>query len=258
MDMDDIGALCDHPECSIRTYLPFKCEFCTEIFCDEHRSVAAHSCDSHKDRDVHVPSCPSCHAVLQEFIDQIILQKQQEDANSADNKRGQHLQTKMYSIGYNSIFGWSQADDPDFVRRKTNITPEMADLALAMHLANGNCSGEQIGKAKKAKKATLKHRCGMRHCKKKSYILMRCNGCREEFCSSHRHSTDHKCGDPKFLRSKQPKRKPAEEQEPKVTDTDTGLSVEAKQMPASRCSTECTRRATRRVGNLAGRSILVK
>ena len=39
--MLEIGVLCAHKLCGIKTFLPFVCEFCGKSFCDEHRN---HGC----------------------------------------------------------------------------------------------------------------------------------------------------------------------------------------------------------------------
>ena len=42
--MMEIGTLCDHPFCGVKTYLPFHCDGCGKSFCREHRNYAEHDC----------------------------------------------------------------------------------------------------------------------------------------------------------------------------------------------------------------------
>jgi predicted nucleic acid binding AN1-type Zn finger protein len=280
MDLDEIGALCAHPDCCVRTYLPYSCEFCDQKFCDEHRSLAAHACENAE--SVSVPSCPSCHQTLHEFV-RLVAEKQRAEDEKRNNDK--QLATKMYSIGHNSIFGWAQADDPDFVRRKFKITQQMADEALALHLTSGRCSGDSGQQQQRqpcaARKTSLKHRCALRRCKKKSYVPMRCAGCGEEFCAGHRHALDHKCGDTSVLRTaaskgkgKGKRRKDGSSVEGRGAGAGGGSSGSSGSTGSSGssgssspeagsggCSEQVRRKSRgtgRAVSNLAGKSILVK
>merc|ERR1712054_404489 len=155
-DLNDIGKLCDYPDCSCRTYLPYKCEFCSESFCDEHRSVTSHSCEGHSQQSVNVPSCPTCKKVLHEYIDQLVNNQRAAHNSSSANAQ---LRSKMFTLGHGvGLFGWGQADDPDFNRRPLKVTQVMADMALALHLTNGCADGSASGTAKKSS-TKLKNRC---------------------------------------------------------------------------------------------------
>lgn len=58
--MMGIGTHCQfHPECNQLDFLPFKCSGCKQIFCQEHRTAAAHRCPK-AESDVQVIICPVC------------------------------------------------------------------------------------------------------------------------------------------------------------------------------------------------------
>jgi predicted nucleic acid binding AN1-type Zn finger protein len=59
-DMMNVGIHCQfHPECNQLDFLPFKCSGCQKIYCQEHRSAAAHKCPN-GEFDIQVIICPVC------------------------------------------------------------------------------------------------------------------------------------------------------------------------------------------------------
>ncbi|KAG5636192.1 hypothetical protein H0H81_008898 [Sphagnurus paluster] len=57
-----IGKQCSHPSCLLVDFLPFKCQHCTDSFCQEHFKVVAHKCSKY-DENKHnriAPDCPVC------------------------------------------------------------------------------------------------------------------------------------------------------------------------------------------------------
>ncbi|KAG1715733.1 hypothetical protein ID866_1449 [Astraeus odoratus] len=58
-----VGRQCSAASCFLVDFLPFKCEHCSESFCAEHFTVAAHKCPKYDERkhDRVAPSCPLCN-----------------------------------------------------------------------------------------------------------------------------------------------------------------------------------------------------
>ncbi|KAH7922932.1 hypothetical protein BV22DRAFT_1016291 [Leucogyrophana mollusca] len=59
-----IGHQCSEQSCLLVDFLPFKCQHCSQRFCGEHFTVAAHKCPSY-DESKHnrvAPSCPLCNS----------------------------------------------------------------------------------------------------------------------------------------------------------------------------------------------------
>lgn len=67
MQFEDIGRHCSVEDCGQQDFLPFRCEFCQDIFCAEHRRPDDHACKS-EDADAiddnYVIICPLCQDAL--------------------------------------------------------------------------------------------------------------------------------------------------------------------------------------------------
>lgn len=63
-DFCNVGRHCQHPECNLRDYLPFKCDACHKIFCLQHHKYGHHNCragiQSLKGRTHQTAPCPLC------------------------------------------------------------------------------------------------------------------------------------------------------------------------------------------------------
>lgn len=63
MDHDEqllaIGKQCSHPTCLLVDFLPFKCQHCSEAFCQEHFLVKDHDCPKY-DETKHNRIAPHC------------------------------------------------------------------------------------------------------------------------------------------------------------------------------------------------------
>ncbi|KAK0419235.1 hypothetical protein QR680_014031 [Steinernema hermaphroditum] len=66
---------------------------------------------------------------------------------------------------------------------------ENADLKVSEHI-DRDCQADP------AKKIAYKNRCSVKGCRKKELIPITCPDCRQNFCITHRHTTDHKCPGP--------------------------------------------------------------
>ena len=70
MDFSDasIGQHCSLPLCSQKDFLPFQCQFCSKVFCTDHRRPQDHQCTkaalNAEDDDNYVMLCPLCGAAL--------------------------------------------------------------------------------------------------------------------------------------------------------------------------------------------------
>eukprot|EP00301_Raphidiophrys_heterophryoidea_P014953 c23439_g1_i1.p1 GENE.c23439_g1_i1~~c23439_g1_i1.p1 ORF type:complete len:326 (+),score=57.18 c23439_g1_i1:92-979(+) len=60
MSLLDVGANCALPTCKRLDFLPFKCDSCAKVFCDEHFRHQQHGCAS-PIKDNQVPVCPMCN-----------------------------------------------------------------------------------------------------------------------------------------------------------------------------------------------------
>ncbi|KAF9013247.1 hypothetical protein BDQ17DRAFT_1296767 [Cyathus striatus] len=58
-----VGKKCSHPSCHLVDYLPFKCQHCTQLYCQEHFKVEAHQCPEYDEskHDRVAPNCPLCN-----------------------------------------------------------------------------------------------------------------------------------------------------------------------------------------------------
>ncbi|KAJ1911363.1 hypothetical protein IWQ60_010178 [Tieghemiomyces parasiticus] len=61
MALLDVGRQCALPECRQLDFLPFRCQFCHEDYCESHWKVTGHDCPQKEQvKDVRVPVCPLC------------------------------------------------------------------------------------------------------------------------------------------------------------------------------------------------------
>ena len=63
-DLLSLGKHCFVTHCKQLDFLPFKCTFCEETFCLEHRTAESHQCPKSYVTDVHVPICPLCGKIV--------------------------------------------------------------------------------------------------------------------------------------------------------------------------------------------------
>lgn len=61
MDLDGVGARCALSTCRMLDYLPFRCASCSQLFCAEHQTPAAHTCAAAPASARFVPTCPMCN-----------------------------------------------------------------------------------------------------------------------------------------------------------------------------------------------------
>mmetsp|Transcript_14086 Transcript_14086/g.30539 ORF Transcript_14086/g.30539 Transcript_14086/m.30539 type:complete len:349 (+) Transcript_14086:170-1216(+) len=59
-DLMSIGQHCAVAECRQNDFLPFRCDCCSNVYCLEHRTYAAHSCSKSGTRQTEVIVCPLC------------------------------------------------------------------------------------------------------------------------------------------------------------------------------------------------------
>lgn len=64
MEFDYIGKHCALPTCHQKDFLPFKCDYCHESYCLEHRAYSSHGCDGGLSKDVTSADCPLCHKTI--------------------------------------------------------------------------------------------------------------------------------------------------------------------------------------------------
>ncbi|RGB36107.1 hypothetical protein C1646_758490 [Rhizophagus diaphanus] len=62
MELPDLGRHCANPACKQLDYLPFKCQYCKQEYCDEHSNTKDHNCPNAPSGDgERVPVCPVCN-----------------------------------------------------------------------------------------------------------------------------------------------------------------------------------------------------
>ena len=62
MELPDLGRHCANPVCKQLDYLPFKCQYCKQEYCDEHSNPKDHNCpNAPSDDGERVPVCPVCN-----------------------------------------------------------------------------------------------------------------------------------------------------------------------------------------------------
>eukprot|EP00117_Sycon_ciliatum_P043309 scpid89746/ scgid4155/ AN1-type zinc finger protein 2B; Arsenite-inducible RNA-associated protein-like protein len=64
MELPSLGTNCAWEECNQLDFLPFTCDMCNKVFCLDHRSYDQHQCPSAYQKDVRVPTCPLCNALV--------------------------------------------------------------------------------------------------------------------------------------------------------------------------------------------------
>lgn len=67
MEFAEVGKHCQMTHCKQQDFLPFKCEFCFDIFCADHRRPDDHKCKSNDPNaidDNFVILCPICKSSL--------------------------------------------------------------------------------------------------------------------------------------------------------------------------------------------------
>ena len=81
----DIGKICQFECCKIKDFLPFKCEYCKNIYCLDHRTYLSHKCTQYNDPNLFpmiqqqkIPKyikcqVSDCNNVLENFISNKIL-----------------------------------------------------------------------------------------------------------------------------------------------------------------------------------------
>jgi predicted nucleic acid binding AN1-type Zn finger protein len=60
-----LGEHCSFPECHQLDFLPFKCKFCSQVFCLEHRTAQNHHCPSFVAEQNVLPNCPLCGELVE-------------------------------------------------------------------------------------------------------------------------------------------------------------------------------------------------
>eukprot|EP00434_Breviolum_minutum_P005765 symbB.v1.2.005080.t1/scaffold292.1/size239810/24 len=65
MEVDVKGAAhCSFARCHQLDFLPFKCDACHQVFCQEHFSYTSHNCARAEQNSVQVILCPICEAAV--------------------------------------------------------------------------------------------------------------------------------------------------------------------------------------------------
>lgn len=59
-DLLALGSHCSVAACQQIDFLPFKCDCCANVFCLQHRTYEAHSCQKAGSRDTNTIVCPIC------------------------------------------------------------------------------------------------------------------------------------------------------------------------------------------------------
>lgn len=64
MELPHLGESCSNNECNRLDFLPYKCDLCSKIFCQDHREYKDHSCPEQYRVDRIVPVCPKCGEII--------------------------------------------------------------------------------------------------------------------------------------------------------------------------------------------------
>ncbi|CAB3251542.1 unnamed protein product [Arctia plantaginis] len=64
MEFPHIGNNCSYKSCNKLDFLPMKCGACKDVFCSDHFAYSKHECPEPNTRDVQVPVCPLCGAIV--------------------------------------------------------------------------------------------------------------------------------------------------------------------------------------------------
>eukprot|EP00048_Salpingoeca_helianthica_P008234 m.120232 g.120232 ORF g.120232 m.120232 type:complete len:211 (-) comp14548_c4_seq3:30-662(-) len=62
--MERVGDHCNVKDCRMLDFLPFKCNACRRIYCQEHRHYDAHACAEAYAKDFKSPPCPLCGVIV--------------------------------------------------------------------------------------------------------------------------------------------------------------------------------------------------
>ena len=90
MELSNIGKLCHFETCDCKDFLPYKCSYCKNIFCTDHRSFTDHKCSHIMDLDVISIDCPKCNVTLKMFKkenEKSILKKHYENCSNKNEKK---------------------------------------------------------------------------------------------------------------------------------------------------------------------------
>lgn len=198
MELPHIGKHCSLKSCSKLDFLPFECDACKQIFCDEHYIYKEHNCAQSYTKNVLVPQCPLC--------DCPIPVKRGEDPNIKVNE---HIskeceipkKKKMYdkrcsfagckkkelvpmtcnrcrlnfciqhrlemdhkcqgpATKYNSVFGGTQQQAAEKKKRQTSVTRQQPRQPQSTYLAQ---SGAELNRMRQARLAALQNSQPTRH-----------------------------------------------------------------------------------------------
>ena len=64
MELPHIGKSCSNTACNRLDFLPYKCDLCSKIFCQDHREYRDHNCPEQYRVDQQVPVCPKCGEII--------------------------------------------------------------------------------------------------------------------------------------------------------------------------------------------------
>ena len=64
MELPHIGKSCSNTACNRLDFLPYKCDLCSKIFCQDHREYKDHNCPEQYRVDQQVPVCPKCGEII--------------------------------------------------------------------------------------------------------------------------------------------------------------------------------------------------
>ncbi|CAG9571817.1 unnamed protein product [Danaus chrysippus] len=64
MEFPHIGKNCSYKTCNKLDFLPMKCDACKDVYCSDHFTYIKHECPASNSKDVQVPQCPLCGALV--------------------------------------------------------------------------------------------------------------------------------------------------------------------------------------------------
>ncbi|ODM92148.1 AN1-type zinc finger protein 2B [Orchesella cincta] len=73
MEFPHLGKHCSEDHCRRLDFLPVKCDGCSKIFCGDHYSYVGHNCPAAYKKNVQVPACPLCNALIPGKADEVSL-----------------------------------------------------------------------------------------------------------------------------------------------------------------------------------------
>ena len=92
MEFSTLGQHCSIPSCHQLDFLPFKCDYCSNLYCLQHRSIQSHQCTHTSDIGKTIPTCAICQ------------QKIYIPANAEpDNIMNQHISSNCTTHLFNNI-----------------------------------------------------------------------------------------------------------------------------------------------------------